>query len=90
LQQGFTALGFNLLLPQNYMHKPVITIVLPEEISSEKFGDELNKKNIQISYKSGYLIERNWVQICLMGHYEHSHVAPLMNEMKELKNLLLN
>jgi len=90
LQQGFTALGFKLLLPQNYMHKPVITIVLPEEISSEKFGDELNKKNIQISYKSGYLIERNWVQICLMGHYEHSHVAPLMNEMKELKNLLLN
>lgn len=45
----------------------VITIVLSGEYSSLDIGDALMEEGVLISYRSGYLLERNWIQICMMG-----------------------
>jgi len=45
----------------------VLTIPVPQEMSSRKIGDELAGKGCLLSYESQYLLERNWIQICLMG-----------------------
>lgn len=45
----------------------VVTIVLPEAYSSVVIGDALKEKGVLISYQSGYLLERNWIQACMMG-----------------------
>lgn len=45
----------------------VITIPLPKQINSKAFGDLLKSRGILVSYESGYLLERNWIQFTLMG-----------------------
>ncbi|MFD1032487.1 aminotransferase class V-fold PLP-dependent enzyme [Metaplanococcus flavidus] len=45
----------------------VLTVPLPDSISSKKLGDALKKKGMIISYESDYLLDRNWVQFALMG-----------------------
>lgn len=45
----------------------VITIALPELHSSAAIGDKLKEHGILISYRSHYLLERNWIQACMMG-----------------------
>jgi len=45
----------------------VVTIALPEMHSSEAIGDTLKDHGVLISYRSNYLLERNWIQACMMG-----------------------
>jgi aspartate aminotransferase-like enzyme/GNAT superfamily N-acetyltransferase len=45
----------------------VITIALPEIHSSETIGDKLKEHGVLVSYRSHYLLERNWIQACMMG-----------------------
>ncbi|TYR77324.1 aminotransferase class V-fold PLP-dependent enzyme [Rossellomorea vietnamensis] len=61
----------------------IITIPLPEDISSRGFGDNLKKKKILISYESDYLLKRNWVQIALMGEYKLNEVMMALDKFKE-------
>lgn len=58
---GLTVLG-------NEEYSPgIITIVLPEHLSSKTIGDQLKEKGILISYESDYLKKRNWIQFAFMG-----------------------
>lgn len=61
----------------------IITIPLPEDISSRGFGDNLKKKKILISYESDYLLKRNWVQIALMGEYKLNEVMMALDKFIE-------
>ena len=54
-----------------------ITIALPQHVSSLALGDALARKGWLLSYQSSYLIERNWIQVCLFGHTEHSDLQSL-------------
>ncbi len=44
----------------------VISIKLPESISSSKFGNLMEASGIWLSYRSPYLIRGNIIQICFM------------------------
>ncbi|WP_053360747.1 aminotransferase class V-fold PLP-dependent enzyme [Bacillus sp. FJAT-27251] len=58
---GFTILG-------NEMFSPgIVTIALPDTISSKTIGDQLKEKGIMVSYESSYLMEKNWIQFAFMG-----------------------
>ncbi|MDD2599614.1 MAG: aminotransferase class V-fold PLP-dependent enzyme [Kiritimatiellae bacterium] len=54
-----------------------ITIPLPQNVSSRTLGSALAHKGWLLSYQSSYLIERNWIQVCLLGHTEHADLQPL-------------
>lgn len=56
-----------ILAPDSCAMPAVVTIVLPEIHSSERIGDALKKHGVLISYRSNYLLERNWIQACMMG-----------------------
>lgn len=60
--------GFTLLGDKEYS-PGIMTISLPESISSKDLGDELRERGIIISYESDYLLKRNWVQVALMGEH---------------------
>lgn len=47
----------------------VFTIV-QEEIPSRELGEAFLKNNLITSYQSGYLAEKNWIQLALMGNYD--------------------
>ena len=40
------------------------------KLDSEQLGNALESQGFYTSYASGYLRERNWLQICLMGEVE--------------------
>ncbi|MEN7972538.1 MAG: aminotransferase class V-fold PLP-dependent enzyme [Verrucomicrobiota bacterium] len=56
-----------ILAPDSCAMPAVVTIVLPEVHSSETIGDKLKDHGVLISYRSNYLLERNWIQACMMG-----------------------
>ncbi len=70
-------LGFNLLLPKELSSNSVVTIPLPQNIKSQDIGFELRKVGILISFNSKYLVERNWIQLCLMSNISKETISSL-------------
>lgn len=60
-------LGAELLAPEEIAAPAVITIVLPEKISSLELGTALEEAGVLTSFRSSYLLQRNWLQVCMMG-----------------------
>jgi len=71
-----------ILAPDSCAMPAVITIVLPEIHSSETIGDLLREHGILISYRSNYLLERNWIQACMMGA-EHRPAEKFVRLLKK-------
>lgn len=61
--------GFSVLGGDDYS-PGILTVHLPEGVSSREFGDICKQNGTLLSYESGYLLERNWVQVALMGAQE--------------------
>jgi len=59
----------------------LVTIELPEDISSTALGDELEKEGCFISYNSNYLIRRNWVQTFVTKNTTKEEVATFLHVM---------
>lgn len=53
----------------------IITILVPETISSKKIGDYCKSNGVLISYESGYLLKRNWIQAAFMGSISEQEAA---------------
>lgn len=60
--------GIPVLVGGHCASSAVITVVIPEDQSSLFVGDELKKKDILVSYRTRYLLNHNWIQICMMGN----------------------
>ena len=45
----------------------ILTLVLPEEESSQRLGDNLFLNGYRTHYESSYLQERNWLQVAAMN-----------------------
>lgn len=65
LQQG----RFDILAPEGLASPAVLTLQIPSAIPSLLLGKRLRRAGFDLSFESGYLAERNWVQICLMGEW---------------------
>ena len=64
--------------PAAHASPAVLTIALPPALDSNRVGAELRAAGYLLSYQSRYLLERNWLQICLMGEWEREQIAPLL------------
>jgi aspartate aminotransferase-like enzyme/GNAT superfamily N-acetyltransferase len=54
-----------------------ITIPLPPGVNSCALGKALQGKGWLLSYQSKYLVDRNWIQICLFERAERATLEPL-------------
>jgi len=61
------AAGLRILADEQHGCPAVATLVIPGEIPSTWVGAEMEKQGFLLSCNSDYLIERNWIQVCLMG-----------------------
>jgi len=50
---------------------------LPPGVNSCALGKALQGKGWLLSYQSKYLVDRNWIQICLFGYTERATLEPL-------------
>jgi aspartate aminotransferase-like enzyme len=67
LRSRLRQLGYTIVGDDRHTSPAVITLALPTGVSSRKFGWRLQKAGYLVSYRSDYLVSRNWIQICLMG-----------------------
>lgn len=77
-------LGFQIVAPDTHATPAVLSIALPGEISSKSIGWQLQKAGFLLSYKSSYLLKRNWIQICLMGEWSPENLATLPEVLADL------
>ena len=73
------SLGLDLVASEEESTGAVTTVALPgDRIDSEQIGRALEAQGFYTSYASGYLRQRNWLQICLMGEIRRPQLERLM------------
>ena len=78
-KEGFTVVGGDANAAPG-----VVTIELPRRLNSRSVGGELQEAGYLLSFGSEYLIERNWIQICLMGEYSRQSLLGVLAELRKL------
>jgi aspartate aminotransferase-like enzyme len=76
--------GFDLIGHGTSVSPAVITLRLPPEISSIKFGEAMQEAGYLLSYNSDYLRRKNWAQVCLMGEGTREKVVALANALNRV------
>jgi aspartate aminotransferase-like enzyme len=84
LRGRLRAAGFTLIGDHATPAPHVVTIALPPHIRSDETARALERTGFLLSYASGYLRERNWIQICLMGEVTRDVLPPLIREMQRI------
>lgn len=78
LRPRLRRLGFRILAADEVSSPAVTTIVLPHTLNSETLGARLEAEGFLLSYRSRYLLDRNWIQICLMGEATRAKIESLL------------
>jgi aspartate aminotransferase-like enzyme len=77
-------IGLEVVAPASSASPAVITIALPREVPAIATGDALAKSGLLLSYRSDYLLERSWIQICLMGAYSTPTIDRLLTALTQI------
>ena len=82
LRERLRAVGYRVLAPEAEAAPAVITLALPPGTCSEELGEQLERAGFLLSYRSEYLLRRNWLQICLMGEYPRQRLPALLDTLE--------
>jgi aspartate aminotransferase-like enzyme/GNAT superfamily N-acetyltransferase len=50
----------------------VISVALPAQQLAARVAQAMARSGYALAHRSDYLVQRNWLQICLMGEWEHN------------------
>lgn len=84
LRTKLLEMGFTLVAKDTRTSPAVVTIHLPPELDSMKIGGLMQEAGYLLSCHSGYLRQRNWIQICLMGECTHEKVISVANALNRV------
>lgn len=84
LCRNLLAAGIRPLAAEAVRFPGAITIPLPPYVNSCALGSALQREGWLLSYQSNYLVEHNWIQICLFGHAERAELEPLPRVLSAL------
>ena len=85
LRSRLREMDFHIVAPDAHACPAVITIALPDEMTSSYVGRRLDEAGYLLSYNSAYLRERNWIQICLMGECPREAISPLLGVLQRFR-----
>ncbi|MDR1789482.1 MAG: aminotransferase class V-fold PLP-dependent enzyme, partial [Opitutaceae bacterium] len=74
--------GLRMLAPENAASPVVVTLVPDEPGLAAIIGEELEMRGYWLSYRSAYLLEKNWIQIALLGDPSEKSIDKLLNIMR--------
>ncbi len=77
LRQALRARGLSVVAPEASASPAVTTIALPRDLASLAVAAALEDQGTQLSARSDYLVERNWIQVALMGEYDRGALREL-------------
>ncbi len=78
LRSELRALGFGIVAPEESASPAVATLVVPGGVNAQELGERLAGAGFELSFRSGYLRRRNWIQISLMGECPRDKVESLL------------
>lgn len=84
LRERLNETGFRLIGNGAAVSPAVITIELPPEVNSARFGEMMQEVGYLLSFNSEYLRRKNWVQVCLMGECTREKVVALANALNRV------
>jgi aspartate aminotransferase-like enzyme len=84
LRSRLTELGFDLIGNGAKTSPAVVTIALPPVMNSVKVGEAMQEAGYLLSYNSGYLRRKNWIQICLIGECTYEKVVSVTNALNRV------
>jgi aspartate aminotransferase-like enzyme len=84
LRQRLAESGFALIGNGAPASPAVVTIALPSELNSVRVGEAMHEAGYLLSYNSGYLRRKNWIQICLMGECQREKIVPVANTLNRV------
>jgi aspartate aminotransferase-like enzyme len=83
LRERLAERGFQCVTPEPLASPAVLTIALRSELSSREVGDGVARLGYALAYESAYLVQRNWIQIALMGAHLRHHLTDLAAALDE-------
>ena len=84
LRKSLHELGFLLVGADEHASPGIVTVALPPQRSARSLGWQLEKLGYLVSYRSDYLLRRNWIQIALMGEFDSGRLDDLLRELRKL------
>ena len=78
LRPRLEGLGFAVMAPEPIAAPMVLTLLPPAGVTALALGEALEERGIWLSYRSGYLVERNLLQVCLMGEHHRWELEELV------------
>jgi aspartate aminotransferase-like enzyme len=84
LRPRLEKLGFSIMAPEPIAAPMVLTLLPPPGVDALALGEALEEQGIWLSYRSGYLVERNLIQICLMGEHRRWEAEELLGVLTGL------
>lgn len=81
LRGRLRAAGFTLVGDRATPAPHVATIELPPRVRSDDVAGALERAGFLVSWASGYLHARNWIQVCLMGEIHRDALPALLREL---------
>lgn len=82
--------GIHPLIDEQYQSPTVVTIPFENPVSSLEIGDDLLLNGYYVHSKNRYLLERNWLQISLMGETSDEDDEKLVQLLAQLKQIQEN
>ncbi len=83
LRETLEQSGLKLVTRNAHPPTPLITFELPEHHVSLEIGERLDARGYLLSYRSNYLVERNWIQISLMSEYPDDVINDALDALLE-------
>jgi len=84
LRSRLAETGFTLIGNGAKTSPAVVTIALLPEMNSVKIGEAMQEAGYLLSYNSGYLRRKNWIQICLMGECTYEKIVSVTNALNRV------
>lgn len=84
LRTELRSAGFTLGAAEPHASPIIVTVQLPASVRSQDVGAALEQRGYIASFRSGYLLARNWIQFSLMTPPERSVLASAVAELCEL------
>ena len=82
LRHRLRQLGYRIIADNQPTSPAVLTVELPANLRSKTIGWLMQKAGYLLSYRSEYLLKRNWIQICLMGEFTSEKLTDLLSMLE--------
>lgn len=77
LRDGLRRNGFVIVAPDSSAMLGVVSVALPPEVPAAILARRMARSGYLLAHRSDYLVQRNWMQVCLMGAWDDSALETL-------------